>query len=476
MKSLMTAKRSVAAGVAGVLVAGAASVLAAPAHAAPTSSSATGQLSWSISQQFVEHLYLSKAGPVLPTTPTGSVSGGAGYVQGDPTVGTDDRFTFPAASVTTDGGTTVAKYTGTVTGAFTMAGTAYYQVTVTNPVVTTDAQGNGRVSATVSASNIASGQGPAASTEPTDVTVAEFTAGTVTGDVKAGQTIEATPNWVDVLAAGSQQAQDLGITDTARPVDGKSFHPDFLGAITSGVRGHFYFSTSGDHKRPGDVAATVQSTATVTPKVTQAHRSHGVDVTVSATDFPAGTTGTYVILAPSDTVIDPSDQAGGMAQAAAVAWVDAPQIVDEKFTVALSAPAAKITAGKPYSIFTIAAHGVVNPDQVTVTPVAIDWAKYNAKTASKTKVKVAKKATRKKAGKAKISVTGATKATGKVKVTLKVAGVKKAKKVKATLKNGKAVVKLPKAKKKGTYKVTVTYVGDANLKSSRKTVKFKVKK
>ncbi|MGN0063220.1 MAG: HtaA domain-containing protein, partial [Nocardioides sp.] len=234
MKSLKSATgRGIAAGLAGVLVAGAATLLtSAPAQAA----AAEGELRWGVSQQFVEHLYFSKMGPVLPTTPTGAVSNGAGHVAGDAATGADDVFTFPAATVTEAGGTTVAEYTGTVRGAFVVGGVEQYQVTISDPVVTSDASGNGSIEATVSASNIAAGPSPAASTTPTRVTVAEFAGGTSTEG-----TLSATPNWSGVLAPGSQTAVDLGISDPARPVDGKSFAPEFLGALTSGVRAHFYF-------------------------------------------------------------------------------------------------------------------------------------------------------------------------------------------------------------------------------------------
>ena len=471
MKSLVrTTTRSVAAGVAGVLVAGAATVLAsAPAQAAK----AEGELRWGISQNFVEHLYYSKMGP-MPTTPTGSVSDGAAHVAGDATTGADDVFTFPAASVTTDGGTTVATYTGTVSGAFTFSGTEQYRVTVKDPVVTSDAAGAGRIEATVSASNIASQQAPAASTEPTKVTVAEFTGATTVDGV-----LSATPRWEGVLAFGSPEAEALGITRAGALTDGKSFAPSFLGALTPGTRAHFHNSSATaaqDHKRPAEIVTDAAAAPTVTPKVVAAHRTLGVDLTVSATDFPAGTTGAYVILAPSDTVIDPNDQTAGMAAAAAVDWVTADRIVDGTFTMGLLAAPDKVKPGTAYSIFTIPAHGVVNPAQVTTTPVAIDWSAYSAKLASKTTLKVRKKATRKKAGALAVTVTGKhVKPAGKVTATLKVAGVKKAKKVTVRLKNGKASVKLPRAKKKGTYKVTVKYAGNANFKVSTRKVTFKVK-
>lgn len=45
-----------------------------------------------------------------------------------------------------------------------------------------------------------------------------------------------------------------------------------------------------------------------------------------------------------------------------------------------------------------------------------------------------------------------------------------------TVKNGKATVKLKKFKKKGTYKISVSYGGSSYANGSSKTIKVKVKK
>ena len=78
-------------------------------------------------------------------------------------------------------------------------------------------------------------------------------------------------------------------------------------------------------------------------------------------------------------------------------------------------------------------------------------------------VKVTKKSTRKKAGKATVRVAtpaGLAAASGKVTVTLKLK--KTTKRAVGTLRAGTTTVKLPKLPKKGKWKVTVTYSGDAN--------------
>lgn len=95
--------------------------------------------------------------------------------------------------------------------------------------------------------------------------------------------------------------------------------------------------------------------------------------------------------------------------------------------------------------------------------------------AAKAKVKVTKKPTRKKVGKAVVSVAGvpgAAKTTGVVRVHLKKG--KSSKVVKAKLKNGKAVVKLPK-RAKGTWTIRVAYSGDANYTPRGWVVRGKVK-
>lgn len=91
-------------------------------------------------------------------------------------------------------------------------------------------------------------------------------------------------------------------------------------------------------------------------------------------------------------------------------------------------------------------------------------------------VKITKKSTAKKAGKATITVkpsAGGAQPTGKITITIK---GKTTKKITTTLSGGKKSVKLPKLKK-GTWKVTAAYSGDARyLPSNSKVVSLKVKK
>ncbi len=475
MKSLMHAtSRALATGVAGVLVAGAATVVAAaPAQAAP----ATGELQWSISQNFVEHLYYSKfPGPgAMPTTPTGSVSDGAAHVPGDEATGADDLFTFPAASYTESGDSLVVSYTGSVRGAFVVGGTEQYNVNISNPVITMNDSGQSMIQATVWAENIASQGRPAESTEPALVTVAEFAETTSSGD-----TLLATPKWENVLAAGSPEAIALGITNPAHLTNGKSFHPQFLGALTSGVRAHFHNSSATaaqDHKRPGVVTA---SASVAPPAATAVLNAERTAVDVAGTNFFGGDanySGVYVGIAPSGGLPDTSSSAG-MAAFAGQEWVMASQVVDGAFNRTVAIETEELQEGVSYSVYTWQAHQHTTDalDTETVIGVLKDVEPV-VKAATTTKIKVGKKATRKQAGKATVVVDTRFRAVpgGKVKVTLKIAGVKKAKTVTVTLKKGKATFVLPKAKAKGTYKVSVKYLGNANFKASSKTVSFRVK-
>ena len=460
MLSLQSApRRGLAAGLAGVLVAGAASVLAAaPAQAAPV----VGELRWNVSEQFVNHLSVR------------TLADGATFDS------TTQKFAFPAVSQTTaPDGTRTVVYDGSVTGGFM----TMYSVTISDPVVSVEADGDGRIQATVNSKG--SNTDPDVSTAPTLVTVAEFSGANTTPT-----TLSVTPNWVNVLAPGSQTAIDLGITNPARPVEGKSFHPEFLGAIHSDIRPHFYFTTSGEAKRPGDIGATmVTATPAVTAAVSAASYADGVKIKVAGTGFNPttnpGDAGIYVALAPNNTVINYADRAS-LAAFPVVDYVTPARFSADTFATVLAAPTAKLVPGTSYSIFTWQAHTHSNATQDTKTPVAIDWTKLAAPGTPETPavkadaaitLKIAKKPTRKKAGKARIAITGGDAvATGSVEFSIKTPG-KKAKKVTAELNaKGVATVKLPKAKKRGKYKVVITYAGDSNFNKAKRVVtKFKVR-
>lgn len=493
--------RGVAAAVSGALFLGSAAALAAPAQAATVPAlGAPAQLEWKISQTFVNHLYYGMTyNHANPGTPNGTATGGAEFHEGVIGTAGDETFTFPAASVEKKDGKTIRRYSGTVRGEFAMMGKSYYSVVVSNPVVTIDADGDGSIAATVSSKVNAQPAGtdprtgaPTAATPeensgPTAATVVEFEDAVVTGT-----TTKATPNWAGVLPAADQAARDLGLP-VSQPKDGNSFSADFLGALLPSTRAHFHDSTSNSaDKKPG--VATLSTTPFIVPTITKNDQATGVEVELKGYDFSAATLegdkGVYVVVLPQGSAINYEDRAGTLSASLLNRYVGAAgtpginaQIVDGAFVTSGLIPASKVTPRTNYAVSTWQAHVHSNTSQDTTTALAIDWSAWKVtpkpapKKSSKITAKVSKKATKKKTGKVSISVAGgSTKATGKVKVVIKAPGKKTITK-KVTLKRGKASVALTKAKKKGTYKLSVSYSGDKKLKAAKKKyVSFKVKK
>lgn len=404
--------------------------------AAPATAAEPEAFTWAISQQYVDHLS------------TRVLSDGATESAG--------VFSFPALTQDIDPstGAGTASYDGSVSGSFAFGGTTYYTVTLADPIVSVDADGEGEISAVVSASNAAAQGSEADSTDPTRVVVTTFDAD---GGWTDG-TLSATPHWEGVLPEGAESVA-LGI-GAGKPVDGKSFAPSFLGQLTSGVRAHFYASGSGSDVKKAPAAFTAIAPAPEpepekTVSTTASYGARGVTLKVEAAGGFSADEGDviYVGLAAGRTLPDVSTWDESQFAAANLVAKDA--IVDGAFTSTLTAPAKVLDPRKKYSLFTWLGHRHTSTSQDTVTPVTVNWAKITPAV----KTKVAAKPTVKKAGKLAVTLTGKNgKAAGKVTLALKKG--KSAKSVKATVKQGKATVKLPKLAK-GTWKVTTTYAGSS---------------
>ncbi|MFS3128242.1 Ig-like domain repeat protein [Nocardioides sp. Bht2] len=407
--------------------------------------------------QFVEHF---TSAHVPGTSLTGSA--GASFENG--------QITWSADGISTSGGVTTRSFEGTIDGKF---GTMY-GVTITDPEVSYDAAGVGEITAVVS--GFQGAPVPPATTSAARVTVAEISDAGFDNGV-----FTATPAWEGVLATGSQQALDLGMTAT-QPVDGKSFHPEFLGQITANVRGHFYDSGTGSTNPKKPVLAPVTAASSIT--AASAVISGGyIEVKASGTGFDTswrpGATGIYVGLANEQdiTKVSSTGQSSGMEKFIASTYIPNIALVDGNFTdVEFSGAKSKLVKGAKYRVYTWTAHGNPTAGDPLLKSFPVSIAGI-AKNTSKTTVKVTTKPRTKKAGKATVTVTGSPLVKVSGKVTFKLKKGKATKKVKAAKlnKNGKVVVKLPKLKK-GKWKLTVKYSGDSNYKGSSKTVTIKVKK
>lgn len=458
MKLHKRSRRSVAAGLAGTLVVGAfAALTVAPAQAVPVPAlPATGSMTWSVSGQ------VAAGFPVKAAADGATLDGTA--------------FTFPAETIAADdNGRVVTSFSGSATvGAAPNRGG--YSVTIADPMVILDEDGTGSLHATVSSSVPVADADPDV-TEPTHVVVARIASSSAAGGV-----VTATPAWADVLEPNSELAASLGVA-ADRPFAGKSFHPEFLGAINAGIRSWFYQNTAADDptnvRAPSPFTIDAQVAA---PTVTATLNGARDLVTIEGTNFVGGDEnyqGVYVGVAESGG-IPSTAQFDDQELFVAADWIMANRIVDGAFTATLpidaSNPDVTIKPGVKYSVYTWQAHKHTTDALDTETPIGV-LVDAPAKKASKVTLKITKKATRKAAGKATVTVKGAPKATGRVVVKLNVPGVKKVRTVKVKLnKKGKATVKLVKAKKKGQYKVTAKYAGDRNWKASKNvTAVFRVK-
>lgn len=448
--------------------AGLAAVSTAPAQAAEPQP----VLTWEISQRFDDHL----SNHALTDGATESESGVISFPGG---VGSYDPAT---------GAMSVA-YDGSVAGSFPhpFTGAFQYTITIADPIVTIDDAGDGEISALVSSWNIGGMGSEEASTPPTRVVVTTFDGGTATwtDGVDGLDSVTTTPRWAGVLPPNTEQSAALGMA-TDRPVDGKSFAPSFLGALTPGTRAHFYASST---TSPQDVKAPATLTAQVAPEVaspavevttTAASYADGLDLSVAGQHFTGetnpGDDGVYLGLAESGELPDTSSMEN-MALFAAVGWVPASAIVDGSFVTALNAPTAKLDPSLDYSVYTWQAHGHSNTSQDTETPVTIDWSALQKppRKAATISTSWVKKPTRTAAGKLTVSVKGAyAKPTGKVVVKLVKNGAAK-RTITRALKQGAVTVPLPRLTV-GPWKVQVRYAGSATYLAATKVLSLRVRR
>jgi hypothetical protein len=348
---------------------------AAPAQAAPAAPAAAAEsavplsLQWEISERFDSHLSTH----VLGDGATEDASTGVITFPGG--VGTYDPFTDEAS----------VAYDGSVAGSFAFGGTTYYTVTLADPVVTVAADGTGEISAVVSAWNASTGpSSPEASTDPTRVVVTTFDAGDGWTDGDGVGTLTATPDWAGVLPAGSAEATALGIP-SGQPVDGQSFSPDFLGALTPGVRAHFYASGAGSDSQKDPSSFVAQAAPVAPPTVTYstigANPTEGLTLSVKGQGFRAvtqpGDNGVYVGLAEAGG-LPPVEDREGQDAFAAVDWITPSRITEGAFSSVLNAPTDELDPAKQYAIYTWQAHTHSNESQDTETAVEIDWSQLEA--------------------------------------------------------------------------------------------------
>ena len=358
-------KRVLATAVTAALAFAGVTAVAAPASAVETDTFTGGTFSWSISQQIAEHMSVKTA------TEGASLEAASGvftFVNG---TGTHDAVT----------GATDISYEGTAYSSFVNGGTTFYSVTVTDPEVVIDAEGNGEIRADIAWTVTPSSAG---STE--DVLVTTFTTGDGANDSWTdGSTATLTdlPKWDGVIAPGSADATVAGITDATQPLNGQSFSKEFLLSIGSGIRAHFYSSARNGvpaaanvKKFPAEFTSTVETASpVVVPTVTAQSFAGGYVVSLAGDGFRPvtnpGDAGVYVGIAPAGG--HPGFESADIAKFVVAGWVNAASIVDGKFTTSLTAPSAKLDPAVDYSLYTWQSHTHSNTTQDTETPLDIDF-------------------------------------------------------------------------------------------------------
>ncbi|HEX7739343.1 MAG TPA: Ig-like domain repeat protein [Marmoricola sp.] len=388
----------------------------------------------------------------------------------------DGVITFPdgVGSYNSSNGAAAITYDGSVSAG--MSG--MFEVTIADPRVVVDADGEGFVSAVVSSSNIASGPYAAGITEPKRVVVTTFdaTGRWTSGDAR--RTLNATPRWHDVVVANSAEAQEAGISDGTddKPVDGASFAPSFVAQLSPGVKPYFYKSSTAESqeaKAPSGFEAAADPMS-VQADVTGVDPEAGVAVNVAGHGFTgdtnSGDAGVYVGVAPSGGLPDVSSPSG-MASFAAATWIPGGAIAGGTFETSLAVPSDQLDSTKTYSVYTWQAHTHSNASQDTETPVAIDFSKLQPPAPEKSTPSVAVSGpTASKFGTKKSFTVRVSGATGTVRAT----GAGKA--LTKKLASGKAVFALPRTLAAGKHTVTFAYAGDDTHRGASKKVVVRVAK
>ena len=340
-------------------------ITAAPAQAAVTGSVTGGSFSWNVSAWAIQHLSTQTVtGDASVTGGVFTWNGGEGSV--NPTTGAADL-----------------DYSGSAKLAFTQGPTEIYSITITDPEITVDDEGAGTIVADVSYFVTPSTTGAS-----TDVVVARFETGNGTSDewtaTSALASLTDTPIATGYVAPGSQDATDVGITDAELPYDSQSFTKEFLLALPSTLRPHFYASKSSgvpnannSKKVPGSFTATAALAApTVEAEITSADYATGVTVDVNGDGFRGvtnpGDNGVYVAIAEAGGI--PDFGLGAMESFIDPKYVPAASLASGSFARTLVAPSSALDPTKEYSVYTWQAHAHSNTTQDTETPLDIDFA------------------------------------------------------------------------------------------------------
>lgn len=366
-------KRVVATVVTAALAVGGLTVVAAaPASATVTDTVTGGTFTWNVSDWSTTHLS------------TRTPSNGASVVAGVITWG-EGEGTYDAATGASD-----IQYTGTARLAFQASpGNDVYQITLADPEIVVDASGAGKIIADVNY-NVYLGQ--PSSNSSANVVVTRFQTGNSTNDTwstdGATATLSDIPGWAGVIPAGSSAA----ITDTDLPFNGESFSEEFLLALPSSLRSHFYSSkasgqqtpnANNQFKDPSEFTATVTVAKPTISWISTSESNAGYVISITGDGFRQVTlpndNGIYVSIAPSGG--RPGSASSDADKYLVTKYVtanlpDGPAtapLTNGAFSTSLTAPVNKIDPDLEYSIYTWQAHTASNTTQDTETPITINY-------------------------------------------------------------------------------------------------------